>query len=41
MHTLFSLPLLLPTLYLLQMLSGPSRGPLSRSVRDTFQSDLE
>jgi hypothetical protein len=41
MHTLFSLPFLLPTLYLLQMFSGPSCGPLSRAVRDTFLSDRE
>jgi hypothetical protein len=41
MHTLFSLPFLLPTLYLLQMFSGPARGPLSPAVRDTFLSDRE
>jgi hypothetical protein len=41
MHTLFSLPFLLPTLYLLQMFAGPPRGPLSPTVRDTFLSDLE
>jgi hypothetical protein len=39
--SLFSLPFLLPTLYLLQMFSGPSCGPLSRAVRDTFLSDRE
>jgi hypothetical protein len=41
MHPLFSLPFLLPTLYMLQMFSGPSRGPLNSTVRDTFLSDLE
>jgi hypothetical protein len=43
MSILFSLPFMLPTLYMLQMMSpfGPSRGPFSPAVRDTFLSDLE
>jgi hypothetical protein len=43
MPTLFSLPFILPTLYMLQMMSpfGPSRGPLRPAVRDTFLSDRE
>ena len=41
MTTLFSLPFMLPTLYLLQMISGPSLGPSGTAVRDTFLSDLE
>jgi hypothetical protein len=38
MTTLFSLPFMLPTLYLLQMFTGPASGP---AVRDTFVSDRE
>lgn len=43
MPTLFSLPFILPSLYLLQMMSplAPSRGPLGPAVRDTFLTDLE
>jgi hypothetical protein len=41
MTTLFSLPFMLPTLYLLQMFSVPSLGPSGSTVRDTFVSDRE
>ncbi len=43
MALLFCLPLMMPTLYMLEMMSrfGPSRGPIRPFVRDTFQSDLE
>ena len=43
MPTLLSLPFLLPSLYLLQLMSSltPSRGPLGPPVRDTLLTDLE
>ena len=43
MLTLFSLPFLLPTLCMLQMMSLPRTSPGSSNpaVRDTFASDLE
>ena len=39
MHTLFCLPILLPTLYTLQMMS--LCGPTSTAVRDDYWSDLD
>lgn len=43
MPTPFRLPSILPSPYLLQMMSsfGPSRGPPGPAVRDTFLTDLE
>ena len=43
MLTLFSLPFLLPTLCMLQMISLPRTSPGSSlpAVGDTFASDLE
>ena len=43
MFTLFSLPFLLPTVCMLQMMSLPRTSPVSSipAVRDTFVSDLE
>jgi len=43
MFTLFSLPFLLPTYCMLQMMSLPrtSRGSSNPAVRDTLASDLE
>jgi hypothetical protein len=43
MFTLFSLPFLLPTFCMLQMMSLPGMSPGSSipAVRDTFAADLE
>jgi hypothetical protein len=43
MYTLFSLPFLLPTFCMLQIMSLPRTSPRSSisAVRDTFASDLE
>ena len=43
MFTLFSLPFLLPTYCMLQMMSlpRPSPGSSNPAVRDTLASDLE
>ena len=43
MHTLFSLPFMLPMLYTLKTMSlcVPVFGPPAPAVTDTFQSDLE
>jgi len=43
MYTLFSLPFLLPTFCMLQMMSLPRTSPGSSNpaARDTFASDLE
>jgi hypothetical protein len=43
MAPLFSLPFLLPTLSMLQMMSlcGPLPSPPSPAVRDSFLSDLD
>jgi hypothetical protein len=41
MPTLFTFPVMLLTLSLLKVFSGPSLGPAGPAIRDTFRSDLE